>query len=1028
MGQRSGRAGASARAPVDAGSRGPAPVRQEQRGPPEEQGGPAQSRSRGILFALFTASGFAGLIYESIWTHYLKLFLGHAAYAQALVLAIFMGGMALGSWVSSRRSVRWRNLLAAYAFTEGAIGVLGLVFHEVFTAATGLAYDAVLPRLAGSSVAVSAFKWGLSTALILPQSVLLGMTFPLMAAGVLRASGDRPGRSLAMLYFTNSLGAAAGVLVSGFVLVSIVGLPGTVRIAALINIAVAAAVLPLARRNAQPPLAPPEHERRRDAALLAFLGVALVTGASSFVYEVAWIRMLSLVLGSSTHAFELMLSAFILGLALGGLWIQRRIDGLRSPVRALAYVQVAMGVLALATLFAYGATFEAMSWLIRHLERSDLGYALFNLASNGLSLAIMLPATFCAGTTLPLITFHLMQRGHGEPSIGAVYAANTVGAIAGVFFAIHVGLPSFGLKGLLTAGGALDIALGAALLWSGAAAFASRGVPAFLTVAGAAAIVLTGSLVRLDPRKMASGVYRLGQLVGAFEEVVFHRDGKTATVSVVGVPGKVLSIRTNGKPDAQLTMAPDLPPEEDEATMILMSAIGMALHPDARTAACIGFGSGLSTHTLLGNPRLSRVDTIEIEPEMVQGAQLFRPRNELAYTDARSRIVFDDAKTYFSAQHGAYDLIISEPSNPWVSGVAGLFSDEFYRLVRRHLAPGGLFVQWMQLYEIDVPLVVSVLKALEANFGDYAAYAANDGDLLIVARVNGTIGSPDLSVLRTPAIAEALGRLAIRSLQDLEVRRVGTRSSWAGLTSSIQVPMNSDYAPVVDQNAVRARFLLLHANQLLVFQKQLFPIVELLSGARGEFPVTSVTRSTSFEGSRRAVEAMWLRDLLLQRTTAEDQLVESRELHEHARALSRWLEDCERRPVPLTSIIRVFQSMVADLSAGELDQVWWALASSGCPRHFSAQDRDWVALLQAIGRRDGARMATSARRLLAAEPGLSVPSRRYLVAAGMLGSIAQKDLAGARELWSGNAGSLGSTGDLLLRVLVARSGSGPPAN
>jgi len=1009
-------------------SRRPAPVQQEPQAAAQEQGRQAPSRTRGVLFGLFAASGFAGLIYESIWTHYLKLFLGHAAYAQTLVLAIFMGGMALGSWISSRRSTRWRNLLVAYAFTEGAIGLLGLVFHEVFTSATGLAYDAVLPRLAGSPAAVSAFKWGLSTALILPQSVLLGMTFPLMTAGVLRAFGDRPGRSLAMLYFTNSLGAAAGVLASGFVLVSAVGLPGTVRIAGLINIAVAAAVLPLARRSTQPPLAAPAREGRRDHVLLSFLGVALVTGASSFLYEVAWIRMLSLVLGSSTHAFELMLSAFILGLALGGLWIQRRIDGLRSPVRALAYLQVAMGVAALATLFAYGGTFEAMGWLILHLERSDLGYALFNLASNGLALAIMLPATFCAGTTLPLITFHLMRRGQGEASIGAVYAANTVGAIAGVFFAVHVGLPSLGLKGLLMLGGALDVALGAALLWNAASGFTARRVPAVMTASGMVAIVLTGSLVRLDPRKMASGVYRFGQMVPASEEVFFHRDGKTATVSVVGPPSKqLLSIHTNGKPDAQLAMVPDLPASGDESTMVLMSAIPMALHPEARTAACIGFGAGISTQTLLGNPRLSRVDTIEIEPQMVQAARLVRPRNEMAYTDPRSRIAIDDAKTYFSAEQRSYDLILSEPSNPWVSGVASLFSDEFYRLVRRHLAPGGLFVQWIQLYEIDVPLVVSVLKALEANFGDYVAYAANDADLLIVARESGTFGGPDPTVLRTPAIAQALGRLGIHNTQDLEVRRVGTRSSWSGLTSAIQVPMNSDYAPVLDQNAVRARFLASNAKSLLVFERQLFPAVEMLSGDRGSPAVTLVTRSPLFDGSRRAVEAIWLSELVLKRTTAENQFVESNELHEHARALSEWLKDCERRPVPLTSIIRVFQSMVADLAPGDLDEVWWALASSGCPRRFSAQDRDWVALLQAIGGRDAARMATSARQLLAAEPGLSLSSKRYLVAAGMLGSIAQKDPAAARELWSRNASTLGPTEDLLLSVLVARSGGVPPA-
>jgi len=516
--------------------------------------------ARGLLFALFTASGFAGLIYESIWTHYLKLFLGHAAYAQTLVLAIFMGGMALGSWLSSRWSPRWRNLLAAYAVTEAAIGLLGLVFHEAFTAATGLAFDAVLPRLAGSPASIAAFKWGLSTALILPQSVLLGMTFPLMTAGVLRVFPDRPGRSLAMLYFTNSLGAAAGVLVSGFVLIGAVGLPGTIRIAGLINLAVVGAVLPLARRHAPPAAQAQQPEPKRDAVLLAFLGVALVTGASSFIYEVAWIRMLSLVLGSSTHSFELMLSAFILGLALGGLWIQRRIDRLASPVRALAILQVAMGVAALATLFAYGSTFDAMRWLILNLERSDRGYLLFNLASNGLALAIMLPATFCAGTTLPLITFHLLRRGHGEASIGSVYAANTVGAIAGVFFAVHVGLPSLGLARLLTLGGAVDIALGAVLLGSASAAFATRRVPLALTAAGALAVVLTPALVRLDPRKMASGVYRIGAALTAENDVIFHRDGKTATVSVVADRGtQRLSVRTNGKSDAAISLAKDAP-------------------------------------------------------------------------------------------------------------------------------------------------------------------------------------------------------------------------------------------------------------------------------------------------------------------------------------------------------------------------------------------------------------------------------------------------------------------------------------
>jgi len=204
-----------------------------------------------LLFAAFALSGFSGLIYESIWTHYLKLFLGHAAYAQTLVLAIFMGGMAIGSWLCGRYSVRWRNLLVGYALTEAVVGLLALLFHGVFTTALAVSYDHVIPSLGGAT-AVIVYKWLLSAALILPASVLLGMTFPLMSAGVLRLFPDRPGRSIGMLYFTNSIGAAIGVLTSGFLLVRLLGLPGTIRLAGAINLLLGSAVWLLVR-NATPP-------------------------------------------------------------------------------------------------------------------------------------------------------------------------------------------------------------------------------------------------------------------------------------------------------------------------------------------------------------------------------------------------------------------------------------------------------------------------------------------------------------------------------------------------------------------------------------------------------------------------------------------------------------------------------------------------------------------------------------------------------------------------------------------------------
>src|SRR5262245_18335545 len=182
---------------------------------------------RNIFFAIFALSGFSGLIYESIWTHYLKLFLGHAAYAQTLVLGIFMGGMAVGAAIAARRSRAWGNALRAYAACEGLLGLLALGFHPVFTAFLDFAYGRAIPAL-GSPDAVLAFKWTASAALILPQSILLGMTFPLMSAGIIRRFPATPGATLAMLYFTNSIGGAVGVLASGFVLIDRIGLPGTI--------------------------------------------------------------------------------------------------------------------------------------------------------------------------------------------------------------------------------------------------------------------------------------------------------------------------------------------------------------------------------------------------------------------------------------------------------------------------------------------------------------------------------------------------------------------------------------------------------------------------------------------------------------------------------------------------------------------------------------------------------------------------------------------------------------------------------
>lgn len=990
----------------------------------------------GLLFAVFALSGFSGLIYESIWTHYLKLFLGHAAHAQTLVLAIFMGGMALGSWLCARYSPRWRNLLLGYALTEAVVGLLALAFHGLFTTALAVSYDHVLPWLAGAP-STTAYRWALSAILILPASVLLGMTFPLMSAGVLRLFPGRPGRSIAMLYFTNSIGAAVGVLASGFFLVRLLGLPGTIRLAGAINLLLGAAVWLLVRKVA-PPGAPPRDPVARTAAgypaglSRLLLAVSLITGLSSFIYEIAWIRMLSLVLGSSTHAFELMLSAFILGLAFGGLWIQRCIDRVAHPLRYLAFVQLAMGLLALSTLPLYGETFELMQRIVQGLEKTDVGYLWFNLSSNAIALVVMLPTTFCAGMTLPLITFVLLKGGAGERSIGAVYATNTVGAILGVFLAVHVGLPVLGLKVTLIVGAALDIGLGVLLLWPAVSGGRARRPFAVAALTGLAAVGGTAFLVRLDDFKMASGVFRQGELLQPGEQrLLFHEDGKTATVSLVEDSANGMrSIRTNGKSDAAIGMRPGMPPTSDEYTMALLAAVPVMVHPEARRAAVIGFGSGMTTHALLGCPGIESVETIEIEPKMVEAARHFRPVVERAFSDPRGRVFIDDAKTFFSTHGRKYDVIVSEPSNPWVSGVAGLFSREFYRLVRRHLSDGGIFVQWVQLYEIDLPLVASVLKALEPEFADYAMFAPNDGDLLIVASVDRPLPATlDARLLGAPEFADLSRRLELATVQDVLARKVGTKRVLSGWLASVTVPANSDYHPFIDQHAARARFRGSFVSDLLDFSRVPLPALEMLSGSTALAQPTQVTPSSYSDLSTRAFVATGLRDYHRSGTTDPRTAALAPELFAKAARLGELLRACGSGNASLERLDLMFNMSVAMapyLSRTEMEEFWRSLETRPCWPSISPEERQWYALLRAVALREGQGMVEASGELLRSPGARTGPAGRYVVSAAMLGAIASGDAAAAGRIWSDFAPALfgAEKPELLFQVLQAESRRG----
>lgn len=994
------------------------------------------------LYALFALSGFCGLIYESIWSHYLKLLLGHASYAQAVVLVVFVGGLALGAWLTGRFAHRIRQPLLGYAIVEAAVAAIAFGFHALFERASEWAIASFLPTMCGQPGPCSA-SWLLAAALILPASVLLGSTFPLMSTGVIRL-GAAPGRGLSMLYFLNSAGAALGVLASGFVLIPALGLPGTMLVAGCGNAVVALCAYAIARIGAGSEAAPADEASRPAAAadrgeLRLLLAVAALTGLSSFIYEVAWIRMLTLVLGAATHAFELMLAPFILGLAIGAWWIRNRIDASRDALVLLARIQVAMGLLAVATLPLYAACYDAMAWALRALARTGEGYALFNITSGLLASAVMLPATICAGMTLPLITALLLRRGHGERQVGQVYGVNTFGAIAGVLVAVHLLIPSVGLKWTLAAGAAIDVLLGGAI-WLALVRQAAReraprrqGASGFAWV-GMALGVLVGVTVAapLDPQRMASGVFRYGAArLPADQEVIFHRDGRTATVTVLQRANGVRGLLTNGKSDGgSHPQRKEVTP--DDHTTILAGALGPLHHPGARTAAVIGLGTGTTSSVLLEVPALERVDTIEIEPMMVEAAKLFQPRVERVFHDPRSHIVIDDARAHFAKAGRRYDLIVSEPSNPWVSGVAGLFTREFYEHVAAHLAPGGHFVQWLQLYEASPEMVASIVRAFGLMFPEFKVYASNNFDVLLVARKDGRTPVLDRGALeRLPGVRAELAGIGIRDMAHLAAHDTGRGTATLLLADSWRAEPNSDFYPVVDQRAASDRFRGEMAASLFSLRLAPVPLLEIGPGApwfAGQ--VRSATQWMPY--AVRTMASSWhgLRYLQGQPLGSEEKGYLGAWQPEYA-AVRAWIASC-RFPrgtgVPWTSLVRVASDLNAGLDARSAGAFWRGIADGPCRPSLDATQQAWIALFAAVGARQAGEVRTAARQVLALDQDLTPEARAYAVMAGVTGAMVTFRRAEAQQLLQQQSALLSADQRSApgLRYLGAMLGLAPP--
>ncbi|MBA4343093.1 MAG: spermine synthase [Methylibium sp.] len=957
-----------------------------------------------MLNALFVLSGFSALIYQSIWSQYLGLVLGHAAYAQTLVLMMFMGGMALGSWLVSRFSLRFSRLIGIYAVVEALIAIAGAGFHPLFLAYSEFSQSLVLPALKDTGWA-TAWQWGSAATLIAPQTVLLGATFPLIASGILRFGVARDGEVLGMLYFTNSIGAAVGVLVATFVLLPLWGMAGALWAAAAINAVLAMSTAWLSASSGEARwhsssissdtsslhgstsvagAGTSRTELRRLAVLL--LSATFFSSAASFAYEIGWVRLLNQALGTTLHGFELMLAAFIAGLALGGLWVRRRAAAVQDVARYAGYVQIAMGASALVSVPVLASSFSWVAWIMGALAPSEQGYLLYSLATAVIAILVMVPAAFFAGMTLPLFTTALLRKGAGERAIGQIYAANTLGAIVGVLAAVHLLMPMLGVSLSIVVAATADVLIGIALLRG---VSPRRWTPPVLLAALAAALLLA-AVVRIglpDRAHQASGVFRHGQLNSSAKELLYYKDGATASISVAQT-GRQLSVATNGKPDAGLTRMGD-EPTTDEVTMLMLGSLPLALHPNPERIALVGWGSGLSTHTVLGSSVPKQVDTIEIEHAMWEGAKLFNERNWRAYEDPRSKVHFEDARRFLGAGVEPYDVLISEPSNPWVSGVASLFTKEFYAIAKRHLKDDGLLIQWIHLYEMSDALLAEMVGALLVEFPNSEVYLTNFADVIVVG-AKGKLGEVSAEPWRHAQLANELRRVGLNGVDDLKVRRIGGPASLKTFVQRYGAEPHSDFHPTVALAAPAKRFERQRAALLPQLVAQGMPVLNVLE-CRHPLPAAAkVTPDPFGQMARLHVDAIEAANTLLGKQSTAELYRRNSELAETVTMLLAF----RRGLLPLDPVaLREQLGVLAGSTLGLLDAdvqkgLWnvadWQRAAPGLTSNHLAQ----IELYSAIASADWGKAAAKARLLLSPEGGnASARLREQYLVLGMLAAM-----------------------------------------
>ena len=779
---------------------------------------------RGAFLFVFAASGAAALIYEVVWTRLLTLHLGHGLAAASAVLAAFMGGLAAGAGAAGRVAGRYSpsRALRVYAGLEIAIAVLALLMPFALVAVRPMLAAAYADGAGGGPFAL--LRLATSVLLLCVPAACMGATFPIASRWMVRMASTAA-QDAGTLYAANTLGAAGGAVLAGFVLIPALGLSGSTFVGVALNVIAAAGALAIARRarstqsavattpatlvgaalqsrptadaarpkpaggtssSAHRASADKKVPPLRSESHLWLAATALgVSGFASLTLQVVWTRLLVQILGPTTYAFSTVVSIFIIGIA-GGAAIGSRLASRMNPAIGLACSLLTSAGLALAA--ASGVDWALLT-IAQIVSRPEYQFAEVMQREVLLVAGLLLPMTLAFGAAFPFAVAVATGREESvTQDIGLIYAVNTIGAILGSLLSGFVLVPAVGLHGTIRLVAALGAIVAVAILVKaghapglGRRGLGGGGRAVGFALAGAVTVAII-ALPQWDRALLSSGAYKYAPAMRGPSletaltagELLSYREGATGTVAVRRLAGTI-SLAIDGKVDASNA--------GDMLTQRLLAHVPLLLHPNPQRAAILGLGSGVTLGSALTHP-LTEVTVLEISPGVVEASRFFEAENNRALADPRTHLIVGDGRTHLMLGRQSYDVIVSEPSNPWMAGIASLFTREFFAGARDRLTPGGVLCQWAHTYDISSSDLKSIVATFLSVFPNGTLWLVGDADVLLVgstepldARIGG-IGD----AMRRPGVAADLSGVGVTgpfSLSSLFVAQGDALKAWA---------------------------------------------------------------------------------------------------------------------------------------------------------------------------------------------------------------------------------------------------------